>query len=67
MSTKISRQQEEKVDVESRQHWEDAIAYGEQLLTAAKGKRRRTRLSAAIEWFKHRLETGAYYSGLPLE
>lgn len=67
MSTKISRHRKEKVDIKSRRCWNDAIAYGEQLLATAKGKRRRARLSAAIEHFRHRLEAGAYYPGLPFD
>jgi hypothetical protein len=67
MSTKISRHLKERVDIVSRQHWKDAIIYGERLLATAKGKRRRARLGAAIERFKLRLNAGAPYPGLPLD
>jgi len=55
-----------KVDIKSRKYWQDAIGYGEWLLEAAKSPKSRARLSAAIDWFKQRLEAGAGYPGLPV-
>ncbi|HST19839.1 MAG TPA: hypothetical protein VLR90_01870 [Blastocatellia bacterium] len=63
---KVDYMSTKKVDKKSRQHWQAAIDYGERLLEATKGVKRRARLSDAIEWFKHRLKEGAKYPGLPL-